>query len=209
MAEIHHVCFGRDHRLFDDWKITFDGQSEASVGQRRDHFHDGSAGREQVPDGDASWAHASGILSKVLNLPNGSTQGCFSALACVAQPDAFQTCFAGLVAIVAWRTRRGDGRGQARSRDRWQDGAAQPDRRRGWGLCIRSVCGERVRCRWPGRLCREIERNHRDSWALRLVDIRARSSHIDAMGTQKAIAEQSSTAKRTMFGVERKPRDAA
>jgi predicted transposase YbfD/YdcC len=121
-----------------------------------------------------------------------STKRCFSARAGVAQARRLSNLLLGLVAIVACARGRGDGRGQTRSRDRWQNGAAQSrSQQRAGALHSVSVWVSEFGLSLGQVACAEKSNEITAiPELLRLVDIKGTIITIDAMGTQKAIAEQ-------------------
>ena len=147
------------------------------------------------PTAIARWAALKqDFLLRVLDLPNGiPRKDVFRRVLMALKPAAFQACFANwlrsLRAEAAARDRRG-----ATDPGRW---TARPcggamTATRGWGRCTRSAVWASEYGLSLGQVACAEKSNEITAIPelLRLVDIKGGIITIDAMGTQKAIAEQ-------------------
>jgi predicted transposase YbfD/YdcC len=195
MAKTQHVCLGEVVGYFDELE-----DPRSTINQKHPLVSvvviamlavlAGAGG----PTAIARWAKLKGeFLSKVLNLPNGMPhKDVFRRGLMLLKPDAFQTCFARWLQSLRAQAAEAtgvdqpifavDGKTARRSHDRQNDvgalhvvsvGASE------FGLSLGQVaCAEKSN---------EITAIPE---LLRLVDIKGTIITIDAMGTQKAIAEQ-------------------
>ena len=122
-----------------------------------------------------------------------SAQGRLSARLGAAEARRVSSLFCELAAVVACDGRGGDRRGATDAGGRRQDGAAEPrSRAKAWAPCIRvSVWASEFGLSLGQVACAEKSNEITAiPELLRLVDIKGAIITIDAMGTQKAIAEQ-------------------
>ena len=194
MARFIGSVWRRSRGILRSWRILDPRQSSASSGQCSRHRSDGRAGRCRGPTGIAKWAALKEeFLVAALDLPNGvPRKDVFRRVLMSLKPAAFQACFANWLQSLRVAAAEATGMKQPIFAVDGKTARRSHDRSKGLGaLHSVSVWASEFGLSLGQVACAEKSNEITAiPELLRLVDIKGAIITIDAMGTQKAIAEQ-------------------